>query len=83
MSMVFQDRTPIAGLAQQATMFSAIEVACLILLQVYFVWLAAQRRKSWPRWALAAALVLAVISLVEVIDGKGVQLSLPGYYGFE
>jgi hypothetical protein len=32
---------------------------------------------------LAAALVLAVISLVEVIDGKGVQLSLPGYYGFE
>jgi hypothetical protein len=47
----------------------------LILLQVYFAWLAAQRRKSWPRGALAAALVLALISLVETIGGKGVQLS--------
>ena len=38
----------------------------LILLLVYFVWLAAQRRKNWPRWVLAAALVLSVISLVQV-----------------
>ena len=45
----------------------------LILLLVYFVWLAAQRRKNWPRWALAAALVLSVISLVQVIGENGVQ----------
>ena len=25
----------------------------MILLLVYFVWLAAQRRKNWPRWVLA------------------------------
>ena len=45
----------------------------LILLLVFFVWLAAQRRKSWPRWVLAAALVLSVISLVQVIGDNGVQ----------
>jgi hypothetical protein len=54
-------------------MISTTTAACLILLQVYFVWLAAQHRKSWPRWALAAA--LAVISLVEVIGGEQIQLS--------
>jgi hypothetical protein len=72
-SVVFQDRA--AGLTQQTIMISTISAACLILLQFYFVWLAAQRRKSWPRWALAVALVLAVISLAEVIGGEGVLLS--------
>jgi hypothetical protein len=71
-SVVFQDRIPTAGLSESANMIST---ACIILLQVYFVWLAAQRRKSWPRWALAAVLVLAVFSLVEAIGGKGIQLS--------
>jgi hypothetical protein len=48
--------------------------ACLILLLVYFVWLAAQKRKNWPRWALAALLGLSVVSLVQVIGDNGVQL---------
>ena len=51
-----------------------VMVAGLILLLVYFVWLAAQRRKNWPRWALAAALMLSIISLVQIIDDSGVQL---------
>ena len=52
---------------------ATVTAAVLILLLVYFVWLAAQRRKNWPRWALAAVLVLSVISLVQVIGDKGVQ----------
>ena len=36
-----------------------------------FVWLAARRRKNWPRWVLAAALVLSVISLVQIIGESG------------
>ena len=48
--------------------------AGLILLLVYFVWLAAQHRKSWPRWVLAAALVLSLISLVHVIGERGVRV---------
>jgi len=43
----------------------------LILLLVYFVRLAAQHRKNWPRWVLAAALVLSMISLVQIIGEKG------------
>ena len=41
---------------------------------VYFVWLAAQRRKNWPRWVLAAALVLSVYSLVADIGQNGPEL---------
>ena len=46
----------------------------MILLLVFFVWLAAQRRKNWPRWVLVASLVLSVISLVQIIAESGVQL---------
>jgi hypothetical protein len=46
----------------------------LILLLVFLVWLAAQRRKSWPRWVLAAALLLSVVSLLEIIGGTGLKL---------
>ena len=52
---------------------ATVMAACLILLLVYFVWLAAQRRKNWPRWALVASLVLSVISLVQVIGEGGLQ----------
>jgi hypothetical protein len=48
--------------------------ACLIVLLVYFVWLAAQRRKNWPRWALVASLVLSVVSLVHAVGDDGLQL---------
>ena len=46
----------------------------MILLLVYFVWLAAQKRKNWPRWVLAAALVLSVVSLAQIIGERGVEL---------
>ncbi len=53
---------------------ATVMAAGLILLLVYFVWLAAQRRKNWPRWALVASLVLSVISLVQIIGETGVEL---------
>jgi O-antigen ligase len=74
LSVAFQDRTPTADMTEQMIMVATVMAACLILLLVYFVWLAAQRRKNWPRWALAAALVLSVISLVQVIADTGVQI---------
>lgn len=72
-SVAFQDRTPSATMTEQMITTATVMAAVLILLLVYFVWLAAQRRKNWPRWALAAALVLSVISLVQVIAETGVQ----------
>jgi len=74
LSVAFQDRTPNAEMTEQMISVSSVMAAGLILLLVYFVRLAAQHRKNWPRWVLAAALVLSVISLVQVISANGVQL---------
>ena len=70
-SVAFQDRTPNANMTEQMINVGTVMAAGLILLLVYFVWLAAQHRKSWPRWVLAAALVLSAISLVQLIGEKG------------
>ena len=74
LSVAFQDRTPSAAMTVQMINVATVMAAGLILLLVYFVWLAAQHRKNWPRGALAAALVLSVISLIQVIGESGVQL---------
>jgi O-antigen ligase len=75
LSVAFDDRTPTADMTEQMITVATVIYALLILLLVYFVWLAAQRRKNWPRWALATALVLSVISLVQMVGDKGVELS--------
>jgi O-antigen ligase len=74
LSVAFQDRTPTDEMPDQMITVATILAAFLILLLVYFVWLAAQRRKNWPRWALVVSLVLSVISLVQIIGDAGVQL---------
>ena len=72
-SVAFQDRTPKVEMTSQTIHVATVMAGGLILLLVYFVWLAAQRRKNWPRWVLAGALVLSVISLVQVIGQKGLE----------
>jgi branched-subunit amino acid permease len=74
LSAAFQDRTPNEEITESMIAAGNVIAVGLILLLVYFVWLAAQKRKNWPRWALAAALVLSVISLVQTIGEVGLQL---------
>ena len=74
LSVAFQDRTPNADMTDGMIMIATVLAAGMILLLFYFVWLAAQRRKNWPRWVLAAALVLSMISLVQIIGERGVEL---------
>ena len=74
LSVAFQDRTPNAEMTEQMITVATVMAAGLILLLVYFVRLAARHRRNWPRWVLAAALVLSVISLVQVISVSGMQL---------
>ena len=74
LSVAFQDRRPTEQVSQSTIAVATLIAACLILLMVYFVHLAAQRRKNWPRWVLVASLVLSVISLVQTIGGSGVEL---------
>ena len=73
LSVAFAERTPNAQMTESMIMVATLMAAGLILLMVYFVWLGARRRKNWPRWALAAALVLSVISLVQIIGERGVE----------
>jgi hypothetical protein len=74
LSVAFQDRTPSAEVSASTIAAATLIAACLILLMVYFVGLAARRRKNWPRWVLAASLVLSVISLAQTIGSSGVEL---------
>lgn len=74
LSVAFQDRTPSADMTEPMIMVANVVAACLILMFVYLVWLAAQQRKNWPRWVLIASLVFSVISLVQIIGDSGLQL---------
>jgi hypothetical protein len=74
LSVAFQDRTPSAELSDRAIMVATLMAGCLILFLVFLVWLAAQRRKNWPRRVLAAALLLSVISLLQIIGQGGLRV---------
>jgi hypothetical protein len=74
LSVAFQDRTPTAAMTPGSIMFISILDGCLILFMVFLVSLAAQRRKNWPRWVLGAALLLSVISLINLIGQSGLRL---------
>ena len=73
-SVAFQDRRPTDDVSESTIAVATLIAACLILLMVYFVHLAARRRKNWPRWVLVASLVLSVISLAQTIGDSGVEL---------
>ena len=74
LSVAFQDRTPSATMTEHMINVATLMAAAMILLLFYFVWLAARRRKNWPRWVLVAALALSLVSLVQVISDSGLQL---------
>jgi presenilin-like A22 family membrane protease len=73
LSVAVQDRTPTAEMSDQAIMANTVLEGGMILLMLYFVYLAARHRKNWPRWVLAAALVLSVLSLFMVIGQNGLE----------
>jgi branched-subunit amino acid permease len=74
LSVAFQDRTPTADITDSMIVTETVMAACLILLMVYLVWLAAQRRKNWPRWVLIGSLVLSLYSLVAILGDTGLAL---------
>jgi cell division protein FtsW (lipid II flippase) len=74
LSVAFQDRTATADMTDSMIMAATILAGGMILLLFYFVRLAARHRKNWPRWVLAGALVLSLISLVQVIGDNGLEL---------
>jgi hypothetical protein len=75
LTVAVQDRTPTEKVTEQAITANTVLAGIMILLFLYFVRLAARQRKNWPRWVLAAALVLSMFSLVPVIADKGLELA--------
>jgi hypothetical protein len=73
-SVAFQDRTPTATITETTILAANVIAGCMILLFMYLVWLAAHRRKSWPRWVLTAALAFSLMSLSQVIGDSGLQV---------
>lgn len=73
LSVAFQDRTPGGQMTESMIATATFMAAGLILFLMFLVWLAAQRRKSWPRWVLTVSLVLSVISLMQIIGASGLQ----------
>jgi hypothetical protein len=73
-SVAVADRTPSAEMSEQMIMANTLLSGGMIVLQLYFVWLAARQRKNWPRWVMAAFLVLSAIVMVQVIGENGVAL---------
>ena len=74
LSVAFQDRTPSGDVTESTIMVATVLAAGLILLMFYFVRVAAQRRKNWPRWVLVASLVLSVLSLFQIVGDDGLQV---------
>jgi hypothetical protein len=74
LSVAFGDRTPTLETTPSMITTATIMAGVMILILVYLVRLAAQQRKDWPRWVIFLALVLSVISLVQMIGGRGVEL---------
>ncbi len=73
LSVAFQDRTPNAQMTESMIRTGTVMAGCLIMVLMFLVRLAAQRRKNWPRKVLAIALVLSVISLVQIVGASGLQ----------
>ena len=72
-SIAFQDRTPVAEMNESTIAAANVVAACMLLLFVFLVNLAARRRKSWPRWLLLASLVFSVLSLLQILAVYGMQ----------
>ncbi len=74
LSVAVSDRTPTFDVTEDMITTQTVLNGVVILLLFYFVYLAAQRRRNWPRWVLLGALVLSDIFLVQVIGQKGMTL---------
>ncbi|MGM4885347.1 hypothetical protein AB7813_07075 [Tardiphaga sp. 20_F10_N6_6] len=73
LSIAFQDRTPDLAMSESTIMAANLVAACMLLFFVWLVWLAAYRRKGWPRWVLVVSLAFSVLSLFQVLGLYGLQ----------
>jgi hypothetical protein len=76
LSVAFQDRTPDATMSPGVIAIANLIAACLILLLVNLVRIAAEDRKNWARGVLVASLVFSIVSLAQIVGETGMQAGL-------
>jgi len=76
LSVAFQDRTPTARMTERAITANLLIALGMLVFLLWCVRLAAEHRKSWPRWVLVGALVLSVLSLVQVVAERGMAFDV-------
>jgi len=74
LSVAVHDRTPTAEVPDAMILAQTVFTGAEILLFVYFVYLAAQCRKNWPRWVILMMLVLSALSLMIGLSDNGMTL---------
>jgi len=72
LSLAFENRMPRAGVTEQMITAQALFAVGMLVFVFYLIWLAARRRKGWPRWLLVVLLVLSLPQLAHVIAVRGV-----------
>jgi hypothetical protein len=72
LSLAFEDRTPRPGVTEQMITAQILFAAGMLVFVLYLIWLAARRRKGWPRWLLAVLVVLSLPQLAHVVAARGV-----------
>lgn len=73
LSIAFQDRTAGAGVTERAILLVTVVQVAAIVASAYLIWLAALRRRSWPRWVLTGWLLVSVVALMQIIGETGLQ----------
>jgi hypothetical protein len=74
MAVAVQDRTPTPEISDAAIMVQTTLNGIEIVVMAYFVYLAAQGRKNWPRWVFLAMLMLGYISLALFLRDNSMTL---------
>jgi len=74
--VAFADRTPTADMTEQMIAVNTLVSLGLLPLLFYLIWLAARRRKGWPRWVLSALFAVSLGSLAQMIALRGIEFGV-------
>lgn len=70
--LAFADRTPTTAETEQMILTRMMYAVGMLAFVFYLIWLAANRRKGWPRWVLSGLFALSLPQLAYVIAVRGI-----------
>ena len=76
LSVAFDDRTPRPDMTEEMITARTLYALVVLVFVFYLIWLAARRRKNWPRWVLSGLFALSLGSLIPVIAVRGFEFGV-------